>query len=322
VLAPARRLLAPLQRAAQAHAGSQRRWRRWTFAGVLALVALLAVPLPQQLLVQGVVWPRDQAQLRSDEEGFIADLLARDGQTVAVGTPVLQLTNPRLQAELQRHAGRVAALEAQLFGALPTASAQGNRSGDTRAELAAAQAAWMRAQQRVDALVVRAQAAGQLRLHAAEDLQGAWAARGRLLGQVITPEPATVRLALPEAQARDLDLLAAAGPRSVSVRLASDPATAHPARLLRDAVGATRQLPSAALSQRHGGPVATEPQDKDALKPLQPVVLLDVQLSAAAGGPRLGERAWVRLDTGFAPLAQHLAEAARRHVLQRFNPAG
>ena len=47
-----------------------------------------------------------QAQLRSDEEGFVARVLAHDGQAVAVGTPVLQLANPRLQTELQRHAGQ------------------------------------------------------------------------------------------------------------------------------------------------------------------------------------------------------------------------
>lgn len=319
-LAPARRLLQPLQRAAQSQPASQRRWRRWSLGCAAALIALLALPLPQQLLVQGVVWPRDQAQLRSDEDGLVAAVLVDDGQPVAPGTPVLQLANPRLQAELQRQQSRVSALEAELFGALPAA---GGKSGASRAELVAAQAALARAQQRVDSLVVRAQAAGRLRLHAARDLQGAWAARGRLLGQVITDQPAAVRVALPEAQARDLDLLAGATQSPVSVRLVSDPGTTHPARLLRDAVGATLQLPSAALSQRHGGPVATEPQDKDALRPLQPVVLIDIQLtSGAATGARLGERAWVRLDTGFAPLGQRLAEAARRFVLQRFNPAG
>ena len=318
VLAPARRLWQPLQRAAQAQAGSTRRWRRLSLAAGLLLLALLALPLPQQLLVQGVVWPRDQAQLRSDEEGFVDTVLGHDGQPVAVGTAVLQLANPRLQAELQRHTARVAALEAELFGALP-ANAYGGKSGDARAELAAAQAALARAQQRVDALVVRAQAAGRLSLPAAADLQGAWTTRGRLLGQVLTDEPAAIRVAVPETQARDFS----SAPQAVSVRFASDPMTAHPARLLRDAVGAVNRLPSAALSQRHGGPVATEPQDADALRPLQPVVLLDFQLLGGDGSAaRLGERAWVRLDTGSAPLAQRLAEAARRLVLQRFNPAG
>jgi putative peptide zinc metalloprotease protein len=109
--------------------------------------------------------------------------------------------------------------------------------------------------------------------------------------------------------------------RNVSVRLAATPARAHAAQWLRDGTGAVRQLPSAALSQRHGGPVLTDPQDRNDLTALQPVVLLDVRL--ADGVPtagRLGERAWVRFDAGFTPVAWQLARGAQRELLRRFNP--
>jgi hypothetical protein len=86
------------------------------------------------------------------------------------------------------------------------------------------------------------------------------------------------------------------------------------------------RLPSAALSARHGGDVQTDPQDGDDLKPLSPVVLLDVQLDALTdatgtlGRDRIGERAWVRLDGGFAPLSWQALKAMQRQVMQRFNP--
>lgn len=323
-LRPVHRLFAPLRRAALAQSGSMRRWRRAALAATAVLAAVLLLPLPQRTLVQGVVWPPDQAQLRSDEDGFVASVAATDGAQVEHGTLVLELSNPKLQTDLQRQAARVSALEAELFGALPGAARGGEdkRAGDARAELSAAQGELEHLQQRVQALAVRAQASGRLALPAATDLAGRFVPRGRLLGQVLTNEAATVRVALPESQAQALRET----PRAVSVRLASEPGRFHQAQLLRDSVGAVRQLPSAALSDRHGGDIATDPSDREALQPLHPVVLLDVQLDAAPGetaaaSGRLGERAWVRFDTGFAPLALQLTRALQRELLKRFNPS-
>jgi putative peptide zinc metalloprotease protein len=104
------------------------------------------------------------------------------------------------------------------------------------------------------------------------------------------------------------------------VSLASAPAQTLHATLVRDSLGATLRLPSAALSRRHGGDIATDPADTEDRKPLHPVVLLDLRLDVPAGHERLGERAWVRFDAGLAPLAWQAARSLRRQVLQRFNP--
>jgi hypothetical protein len=139
---------------------------------------------------------------------------------------------------------------------------------------------------------------------------------------VIGNEPATVRVALPESEASDLRNVV----RTVSVQLTSAPGRAHSAALVRDSIGAVMQLPSAALSARHGGDVQTDPRDADDLKALQPVVLLDVLLGVGqqatqdSGRGRIGERAWVRFDTGLAPLALQFAQSVQRTVLRRFNP--
>jgi putative peptide zinc metalloprotease protein len=169
---------------------------------------------------------------------------------------------------------------------------------------------------------VRAHTSGRLALPGAADLPGQYVSQGSLLGHVLTGEAPAVRVALPEAQAHDLR---AAHP-SVSVRLAASPTRALPGELLRDSVAALRQLPSAALSRRHGGDVATDPADGQDLTPLQPVVMLEVRLLPATAeglgepAPRLGERAWVRLDDGFSPLAWQGLRWVQRQVLQRFNP--
>ena len=307
-------VLGALHRAAQAQQATAHRWQRLSWAAGAVVITLLLLPLPQRTSVRGVVWPPDQAQLRADEDGFISALHRADGQSVKAGDVVLDLANPALQTQLARQSARVTALEAELVQALPGGEA---RAGDAQAELARAQAELERLRERVAALTVRARVDGRVALPQAADLPGSYLRRGSLVGQVLGGEPATVRVALPESEAGELSRTV----RNVSVRLAATPARAHAAQWLRDGTGAVRQLPSAALSQRHGGPVLTDPQDRNDLTALQPVVLLDVRL--ADGVPtagRLGERAWVRFDAGFTPVAWQLARGAQRELLRRFNP--
>ena len=346
LLAPPLRLLQQLYRAAMGQAATARRWRRLALAGVAAMAVALLLPLPQHTLVQAVVWPSDQAQLRSGEDGFVMSIEAADGSLVLPGQVVLRLANPQLQADLLRQQARVAALEAEgvQASAEPRAPPGSTRSGDNRAERVAGQAALERLVERVQALEVRAQAAGRLALPQADDLDARFVRRGQLLGRVLTDEPLRVRAALPESEFAELDELAALrrSPQGISVRLAAAPARAYAGTLLGDGGGAVLQLPSAALSQRHGGSVATDPRDSDDLRPLRPVVLLDVRLQGPAtgsgersaeksaeesverigepGAERIGERAWVRFDGGLAPAGWQAARALQRMLQRHFNP--
>jgi putative peptide zinc metalloprotease protein len=137
-----------------------------------------------------------------------------------------------------------------------------------------------------------------------------------MLGHVLTQESLVLRVAVAEEEAP----LIAARVKSIEARLAGTIEQALHAALVRDAVGATTSLPSAALSTRHGGTILTDPDDKDALKPLAPIVLMDVLLAQRVHD-RFGERAWVRFDHGAAPLAQQWVRRARQVLLRQFNPA-
>lgn len=319
LLQPSLRWFRQLRNAASGHAAGTRRWRRLVLAGTVFLLLVLLLPLPHHTLVEGVVWPPDDAQLRVEEGGFVEAVLARDGQLLEAGTPVVQLTSPQLQALQAQQAARVAALEAELLDAQPAEGAvrDGTRPGDVQAELRAARTELARLQQRTHALRVLAQASGKLALPNADDLPGQFLRRGRLLGQILTDQPPTVRVAVPEAEATALRSTRGA----ISVRLRGSPGSAYPARLLRDSGAAVLQLPSAALATQHGGPVVTDPADKEGLRPLAPVLLLDIRVEGAgvATGGRIGERAWVRFDDGSMPLVGQLAQALRQLFLRRFN---
>ena len=121
--------------------------------------------------------------------------------------------------------------------------------------------------------------------------------------------------------------------RAVSVRLSDPRGDAQAGQLIRDSIGATRELPSAALSDTMGGDTATDPTDDQHLRTLRPIVLMDGKLAdrRRAEGPmpapsdpnsqtRLGERAWVRLDHGWAPLIWQWARSAQGRINQTFTP--
>jgi len=93
-----------------------------------------------------------------------------------------------------------------------------------------------------------------------------------------------------------------------------------PARLANAAPAASRQLPSAALGDRGGGPFATDPADGAGARSLEPVFLYDVFVNGRLLD-RVGGRAWVRFDHGFEPLAFQLYRRAAQLFLKQFDPS-
>jgi putative peptide zinc metalloprotease protein len=337
LLRPAWLLLRELRSAALASSGSARRLRLALGAAAALAAVVLLLPLPHHRVAQAVVWPADDAQLRNEVEGFVIELHAVDGQVVAAGEPVLSLSNPALQAEVERQAARVRGLESEWLQARNAQAAggdaalgEGERSSKLRAELQAAQAALVRASVRQQGLVVRARSAGQLALPQADDLLGQHLPQGHLLGQVQGGSALRLRAAVPHDQASDL----APRVRAVQVWLAGSGPLQGKARLQQDALAAVERLPSAALSRHHGGELATDPLDETHTRALSPVVLLDVAIDAAPDAAtatavplaqalqQLGQRAWVRFDLGWSALGWRAAQALQRQWLQQARPQG
>lgn len=282
-------------------------------AGAL-LVALFVVPAPSSVVARGVVWPPERAQLRAEGGGFIERRLVRDGERVAAGDAVLQLSDPERVAEHERAAGERTGLMAQQYQALLHDPA---RAGDINEQLDRNAAELQHAQAQLAALEVRARTDGVAVWPREVDMAGRYARRGTMLGYVLGPEPAQVRAVL-----RDEDLLRLRGRvRAVEVRLAQSPWAGHAAKLGQETPAATRQLPSAALGDRHGGPVAVDPSDEEGLRTQLPVFLLDVvvpELRAA----RVGGRAWIKFVLPPEPLGWQAVRTVRQLLLREFNAAG
>ena len=138
-----------------------------------------------------------------------------------------------------------------------------------------------------------------------------------MLGYILGPGPSNVRAVVTEDDAQ----LIRARTQRVEIRLAESAAETVGAMLEREPPAATRVLPSAALGDRAGGRFATDPADKDGLRTLDPVFLLDLAVPARLP-ERIGGRVWVRFDLGYEPLGVRWARHGRQLLLRHFNPAG
>jgi putative peptide zinc metalloprotease protein len=282
-----------------------------TGAVLIALGAFL--PLPFFSVVQGVVWLPEQALVRAETDGFVDEIHIADGEPVRAGQILFTLQAPTLLAERARLEARVTALETERYQSLRFDQA---RAVAIEHELGSASAELARVEERVAQLSVRAHTDGIGVITRAGDLPGRLVKQGALLAHVLTPEPAIVRVAIPQEQAA----LVQSQSRAVSVRLIERAGEVWRGELLRDVTGAVSRLASAALGDRSGGRIVTDPQDKQGLTPAQGVVQADVRLNADLG-ERFGGRAWVRFDHGYAPLATQLARRVQQLFLKHFNPS-
>jgi putative peptide zinc metalloprotease protein len=292
----------------------------WRARGVLTAAALMLVllvlvlPLPFRTAAWGVVWLPEQARARTQTEGFVAEFAARDGEQVVPGQLLLTLDDPALLAQHEKLSGELQQLRAERFDAM---------ARDTlvvlnlQEELQRVQGDLERVQQRMANLEVRAQVAGTLVSPKQLDLLGSFVKRGATLGYVLDRGRVAVRVAVPE---RDAALIRESHV-GVQVRLADALGQTQVAELVRDLPAAGFELPGAALGDRGGGPYATDPSDKEGLRSLEPVVLIDLSVPGRALD-RDGGRVWVLFDHGAQPLAEQAYRRLRQLFLQHFDATG
>jgi len=281
-------------------------------AALLAAGLALAVPVPFTVTAQAVVWPSEDAQLRPEIDGFVAGVLATSGERVEAGQAVIELADPVLLAAHSGLLSRFSGLRAEQYSAMlhdPVRALNAEKQIDrTQAEMA-------RAEQRIAGLQVRARVAGRLVLPRPEDLPDGFARRGSLMGYVLTPGSANVRAVV---SGEDAPLVRASAQRA-EVRLAERPGTPIEAQIVRDAPAASVSLPTAALGERAGGALRTDPLDKTGMRAVEPFFQFDLTL-AGERLERVGGRAWVRFDLGSAPLAVQAYRRLSQLLLRYVNP--
>jgi putative peptide zinc metalloprotease protein len=278
-------------------------------------------PLPERRVIAGVVWMADQAQVKALSDGFVEQVLTEQGQKIATGDGVIELSDPAKVSRLNRLKARYLGLEAALAQSmvLDLGKARG-----LQLELEQLGREIAMESERIGDLTAKAQAAGTVFVKDANDLAGKFVKRGDVLGYVMAPANSAehlkpiVRVAVEQ---DDVSLLKGRV-KGVQVQLAGNADASYQSRLVRDMPAALVKLPSAALGDRGGGSLTTDPQDKDALRTARPTYSFDVAMPELAieNNGYVGQKAFVRFDLGNSPLAVQWLRQAQQTVLMKFAP--
>ncbi|MCC6608258.1 MAG: HlyD family efflux transporter periplasmic adaptor subunit [Burkholderiales bacterium] len=275
-------------------------------------LALFALPMPQRTMTEGVVWVPEEGLVRAGADGFVQKVLAKPGDWVKRGAPLLEIYDRDLAAEVQVLEARLQELQArhreQVVLDRVKAQILEEEMGYVRSKLA-------RAHERTGDLTVTAGADGRFVLPRASDLLGRYVRKGELVAHVVNIETVTVRAVVPQ---EDIDLVRSET-RRVDVRLAEHLAGTVRAELTRLVPGASEQLPSAALGTAGGGHVAVDPTDSSGKKAVQKFFQVDLELPQGSRTPNVGGRVYVRFHHGWAPIAFQWYREARQLFLARFN---
>jgi putative peptide zinc metalloprotease protein len=278
------------------------------------LVFLFLVPLPASTVAAGVVWVPEYSEVRTDSDGMLASLVAKDGQQVAKGQPLAIIDSPALLARRATLAAKIMGAETEQADGWRDEALKGRNASE---ELARLRTEMAQVEEQVEKLTLRAGVDGVFVFPHVEDVLGRYLLKGTLVAYVLPRDPAMVRVAVSQDDIGSIK----GGIRHLSVRLAEAEGHDFSGRLLRVDPASTSRLPSAAMGDHGGGALVTDPVDRDGLTLREPVFLVDVQLPERAVR-RTGGRAWVRFEHESRPLAETAMLRFRQLFLKTFAGEG
>ncbi|MGD8912881.1 MAG: peptidase M50 [Candidatus Thiodiazotropha sp.] len=278
--------------------------------GFAALLWLIPVSLTTHS--EGVIWVPEQAQIFTETEGFVSELLKESGSRIKPGELIMRLRETTLEA-------RIEVLEARYreLGVMKTADLLNHRvqSGIVAEEMETVRGELEMLRAQVSAFEVRSKVEGVLVLPHEQTLRGRYLHKGELIGYVISPERMIVRAVVPQS---DIGLLRRQL-SGVELRLAEQLGESLESRILRETPAASTNLPSRALGAAGGGVIAVRQSDDSGETAREKVFQIDLALPQGLTVAGLGERVYVRFDHGDEPLARQWLRSGRQLLLSRIS---
>jgi len=283
--------------------------------GVFALlvVALGIIPFPNHFRAPGVLQTAEHTIIVSETPGNVESLLARSGERVVRGQPLIQLRDRDLDSALATTRAQLEEAAAQELRALQrqTADLKPLRSHQ---EAIAKQLRKLESEQA--ALTVRARHDGFWISPELENLRGAWLARGTPLGIIVNPKGWQFSAVVSQGEA---SRLFASEIRGAHVRLRGQAGVELPITGQKIIPAEHQTLPSAALGWRGGGEVAVALDDPNGTRAAEPFFELRATLGDADTATLLhGRSGKVRFDLAPEPLLPQWLRKLRQLLQKQY----
>ena len=233
------------------------------------------------------MWAPPGSEVATETDGFVKQVIAKDGDTVCAGCRLLALDNPELPTSLALLEARRAALNARYHAERLSDLV---KSQITQQEIDHVQQRLTHERDRIGKLTLTAPREGRFTLPEASDLIGRFMTRGTILGYVYHQKELLIRVI---ARQEDMGLIRE-GVTRVSIRLPGTVDQELHGAIERTIPSATDRLPSLALSAGAGGGASVDPQPAGVPKALQRYFELHIAVMGTRRPERLGQRAYVQ----------------------------
>jgi len=286
----------------------RKRGRAIAFSGavVAAIVVLVGlIRFPVHVEFAGVVQPDDptgpsgmliSGTLKTGAEGRVSGIYATDGQLVAAGQLILQMTNPVVQHDIEIAQARIEEINARIRQSRATDL---NELAKDQADLEAWQGKLADARQRQEQLQLKAPFTGRLVAPMLRELPDTFLPRGEEIGSVAVLDRLIVK---GDIQQKDAELVQRFANPKAEIRLAGMLGRTVPGGAVTIPPAAVTQIAHPALGQAGGGDIMVDPHDPNGTHSETPHFEARVKLDNAGGLFYAGQRAYVRLTLNKKPL--------------------
>jgi putative peptide zinc metalloprotease protein len=272
-------------------------------AAVIVTIGLIKFPVHVDF--QGVLQPDDpldgngrviSGTLKTGADGRVIAIHGKDGQMVQAGQVIMQMANPQYQFDYDSAKAKLREIDARI---------RQDRATDLNGleKDIADQQAWQEkladAQERLDALIVKAPFTGRLVAPTISELDGAYLQRGQEFGRVAVLQKLVVKGDIDQ---KDAELIRKSPPVDSEIRLAGLLSTTLKGGEITLPPAAVVDLADPALGTLGGGEILVDPRDPKLTKSEIPEFETRVKLDNSQGLYYAGQRAYVRFTLDRRPL--------------------
>ncbi len=279
------------------------------FIAVLFLV-IAVIPMPYATKAEGVFLASELGYVRAENSGFVAELVAKPGESVNQGDVLVIMQDQESQADITVLEAQVAEAQERYLVSLANLS----QSDILKREVEYLEKELQRANERIAALVIRSQQDGIFDLPVANSLLGRYVQQGDLLGHVVDYGRVNATVMISEDAIESVK----GDTQSIDVRLVSSPNNVYNGLMARGVPAATKDFPSTVLSTKGGGQIAADPTSSGKMQSYQRYFHIDIAVQDAPIS-RLEERVYVLFHHQPEPLIKRIYRSVRRVFLRQLN---
>jgi len=278
---------------------SQRRERALSVSiGTIAIVVsmLFLIPVPLNTMAEGVVWMPEHSYVRAGSNGFIQDILVKDGEYVKKNTKLIVSYDPLMQAQLKLLKANKKELTVKYDALMQEDIVE---SEITLEEINLLDGKIQRLKEQISEMTITSPVDGVFIIPESKDLNGHYLKQGDPIAYVIDFNDVSVRAVVPQNSIG----LVRKHTLGVEIRLEGMLQERISSLIEREIPAATYRLPSKALAQDGGGKIQTDPFDKDGVKTKDQYFQFDLAFPSSVNSLHIGKRVYVRFTHGYEPMA-------------------